>query len=83
VSIAISPPATARSAVAGTASRPVDPGSVSPGAFIITPAGDVADIRSRETGYSWVILGARDRTGRVDLWAYALDQQVELLGGAA
>ena len=57
----------------------IDPGEVALGDFIVTPAGDVADVRTRDVGYSWVILGARDRTGRTDEWAYALGDKVELL----
>lgn len=71
-----------RAPAAQAPTTPVDPGAVAIGDFIVTPAGDVADIRSRETGYSWVILGARDRTGRTDLWAYSLTDTVELLSAA-
>lgn len=60
----------------------VDPGQVAVGDFIVTPAGVVADIRSRESGYSWTYLAARDRSGRVDLWAFALGDRVELLSGS-
>lgn len=73
------PAAATRSASAGPQGGHVDPGAIALGDFIVTPAGDVADIRSRETAYACVYLSARDRTGRTDLWAFALGDTVELL----